>query len=133
MSDYKEVEGIDVSTYAGKAASAVKLKARGVLGDELLTFKLIDFVSFMLLQSKFMSKGIYISDTNREEAYIKVIELGDESLIGDLESYINLLDSIKKIDQQRQEYYDVINQLKVLPDYNDEERVNGIVESYLRR
>lgn len=37
---YIEVEGLDASTYAGKAVLALKNKARGVMGDELLTFHL---------------------------------------------------------------------------------------------
>ena len=45
MDKYTEIEGIDASTYAGKAALAVKTKARGIMGDDLLIFKLVDFTS----------------------------------------------------------------------------------------
>lgn len=130
---YKEVEGIDASTYAGKAALAVKTKARGIMGDELLTFKLVDFVSFMLLQNKFADKGIFITEANKEQCYIKIIELGEESLIVDLERYINILDSIKVIEKQKEEYTDIIGKLKTLSDYNDADKVNSIIEEYLRR
>jgi hypothetical protein len=130
---YKEVEGIDASTYAGKAALAVKTKARGIMGDELLTFKLVDFVSFMLLQNKFADKGIFITEANKEQCYIKIIELGEESLIVDLERYINILDSIKVIEKQKEEYTDIISKLKTLSDYNDADKINSIIEEYLRR
>lgn len=131
--EYKEVEGIDASTYAGKAALAVKTKARGIMGDELLTFKLVDFVSFMILQNKFADKGIFITESNKEQCYIKIIEQGDESLIVDLEKYINILDSIKIIEKQKEEYSDIINKLKTLSDYNDADKVNAIIQDYLRR
>lgn len=130
---HKEVEGIDASTYAGKAASALKLKARGVFGDELLTFHLLDFVSLMLLNNKFASKGIFITEDNKEECYIKIIEQGDESLIEDLERYINLSDSIKAIEAKKNEYQQTIKQLQQLADYGDRDAVNKIVEEYLRR
>lgn len=133
MNEYKEVEGIDASTYAGKAAKAVKLKARGVFGDDLLTFKLVDFVTLMMLNNKFLSKGIAITDDNKEECYIKIIELNDESLIGDLERFINLKDEIKLIEEKKNEYTSVINKLQLLSNPNDEEAVNLIVENYLRR
>ena len=88
--NYKEIEGIDAATYAGKAALAVKTKARGIFGDDLLTFYLIDFVSLMMINNKFASKGIFITDDNKEESYIKIIETGDDTLINDLEKYLAL-------------------------------------------
>jgi hypothetical protein len=133
MNNYEEIEGIDTNTYAGKAAKAVKVKARGILGDELLIFKLIDFVSLMMLNNKFADKGIFITDNNKEECYIKIIESGDENLINDLERFISLKDDIKQIEVQKTEYQNIINKLKFLSDLNNEELVNEIVESYLRR
>jgi len=133
MNEYKEVEGIDASTYAGKAALAVKTKARGILGDDLLIFKLIDFVSIMLINNKFLNKGIVVTDDTKEEGYIKIIESGDDSLINDLEKYIVLKDKIKEIELQKDEYTDIINKLKSLSDLNDQVSINLIIESYLRR
>lgn len=133
MTDRREIEGIDASTYAGKAAWAVKTKMRGILGDDLLTMKLADFVSLMLLNNKFISKGIVITDDNKEECYIKIIESGEESLISELERYLVLKDSILSIEKKKQEYQDIINKLQWLPDHADEDAVNAIVEEYLRR
>ncbi len=133
MEKYREIEGIDASTYAGKAAWAIKTKARGIMGDDLLIFKLVDFVSFITLQNKFASQGIFITESNKEQCYIQIIEKGDESLIVDLEKYINLLDSIKTIEKQKEEYETIISNLRNLPDHNDQEKVNAIVEDYLRR
>jgi hypothetical protein len=129
----EEVEGIDTATYAGKAAKAVKTKARGIMGDDLLIFKLVDFVSLMMLNNKFLSKGIVITDTNKEECYIKIIESGDDSMIVDLEKYITLKDDIKLIESQKSEYTEIINKLQLLSDPNNTDAVNAIVESYLRR
>jgi hypothetical protein len=129
----KQVEGIDDTTYAGKAVKALKVKARGIFGDDLLTFTLLDFISLMSLNNKFISKGIVITDDNKEECYIKIIESGEESLISDLEKYINLKDSIKLIEQKKEEYFSIVNSLQVLSNYNDEQAVNSIVEEYLRR
>lgn len=131
--NYEEIEGIDASTYAGKAAKAVKTKVRGIMGDDLLIFKLIDFVSLMMISNKFASNGIFITDNNKEECYIKIIETGDESLITDLERYLVLKDDIKKIEANKQEYSDIITKLQFLSDPNDEQAVNTIIEDYLRR
>ena len=128
-----EVEGIDVETYAGKAAKAVKTKVRGILGDDLLTLTLLDFITFMQLNNAFANKGIFITEKNKEEKYIEIIETGDENLIAELEQYIVLLDNIKVIQKKKEEYAGIIEQLKHLNDYNDVDAVNTIVESYLRR
>ena len=133
MTNYEEVEGIDTSTYAGKAAKAVKTKVRGIMGDDLLSFMLVDFVAFMMLNTEFASRGIFITDSNKEECYIKIIESGDEGLINKLEKYLSLRDSIKKVEQHKADYSSVIEALQLLPDYNSVEAVNAIVEEYLRR
>jgi hypothetical protein len=129
----KEVEGINAETYAGKAVLALKNKARGIMGDELLTFYMVDFASFMILNNKFAAKGIFITDENKEEEYIKVIESGDMSLIEDLETYINLRDKVQTIEAQKKEYTDIVNKLRILEDPEDRDAVNEIVEEYLRR
>jgi hypothetical protein len=128
-----EIEGINADTYAGKAAQACKTKVRGILGDDLLTFSLLDFVSLMMLNNKFLDKNIIITDDNKEECYIKIIEMGDDSLIDDLEHYINLKDSIKEIEKKKTEYHNVIHQIKQLADYDNQVGVNSVVEEYLRR
>lgn len=128
-----EVEGIDANTYAGKAITALRTKARGIMGDELVSFHLIDFASFMILNNKFANAGIFITDENKEEEYIKVIESGNMSLIEDLETYINLRDKIQGIEAQKKEYDSLVNKLKTLEDLNNQESINDIVEEYLRR
>ena len=133
MTTYVEVEGIDASTYAGKAAMAVKTKLRGILGDDILTVKLIDFVTYINLNNKFSSKGIFVTDDNKEEAYIKIIETGDESLISDLEKFITIKDSLAELEAKKDEYTAIINKLRLLNDKNDEAAVNSIIEEYLRR
>jgi hypothetical protein len=126
----EQVEGLDTSTYVGKAALAVKTKVRGIMGDNLIVFTLLDFVSFMNLNNKFASLGIFITNDNREESYIKIIELGDPVLIDDLETYINLKDSLALIEDKKKEYYDIIHQLK---DSTSDDEVNSIIKEYLKR
>ena len=126
----REIEGIDLETYAGKAALAVKTKVRGIMGDSLLIFTLVDFVELMLLNNKFADLGIFITDTNREESYIKIIELGDPVLIDDLEKFINLKDSIAQISDMKDEYANIIDQIKVA---DNEEDINDAIKDYLKR
>lgn len=130
---YTEVEGIDASTYAGKAALAVKKKARGVLGDELVIFTLVEFIQFIQLNNKFLDLGIHITDDNKEECYIKIIEMDKPELIDDLELYIDLKDMINDIVKKKDEYKGIIGNLQNILDPNDADAVNKIIENYLRR
>lgn len=129
----EQIEGVDTSTYAGKAIKSVKTKLRGVMGDDLITLTLIDFVSFMLLNNKFANKGIFITHDNKEEKYIEIIETCDDKLIEDLEKYIILLDKLKEIENKKDEYVNIVESIKSLSDYNDRDSVNSIIEKYLRR
>jgi len=126
----KEVEGFELDSYKGKAALAVKAKVRGIMGDDLLIFSLIDFVDLMLLNNKFADLGIFITNDNREEAYIKIIELGDPELIDDLERFINLKDSIGLIREKKEEYYNVIDNIR---NASDDSAVNSAIKDYLQR
>ena len=131
--EYVEVETIPYTTYAGKAALACRQKFRGLMGEELIVAKLLDFITLMSLNNKFANIGIFITDQNREECYIKIIEMGDESLIIDLEKYISIKDSITMIENKKIEYLEIISSLQNLVDKDDEEKVNNIVREYLRR
>lgn len=133
MSKRVEVEDIDATTYAGKAAAACRTKFRGVLNGDLVTLAMVDVVNFMLLHTKFMSHNINITEDNKEECYIKIIEMNNEGLIEDLEKYIALKDKIKMIEDKRDEYYDIISRLQSLADKQDKQAVNSIIEDYLRR
>jgi len=126
----KEVEGFELDSYKGKAALAVKAKVRGIMGDDLLIFSLMDFVDLMLLNNKFADLGIFITNDNREEAYIKIIELGDPELIDDLERFINLKDSIGLIREKKEEYYNVIDNIR---NASDDSAVNSAIKDYLQR
>jgi hypothetical protein len=43
------------------------------------------------------SQGLFLTDENREETYLNIINTGDEQLINALERYIEIKDSMDKI------------------------------------
>lgn len=132
MKDEK-INEISTSTYAGKAAKAVKQKAQSIISDGLITFTLLDFISFIQINNMFADQGIFITNENKEQKYIEIIESGDEKLISFLEEYINLLDNIKNINNKKTEYQTIIYQLQTINDKDNIEEINKIVEEYLRR
>lgn len=128
----KELDNIPIDTYAGKCVLALRNKARGIFGDSgFLLLRLMDIIRFILLHDKFASKGFIVTEENREEMYIKIIESGDEKLIEDLEQYINLQEKMTELSERASNYDKVISELRDAMDYNDIEECNAIVKDYL--
>lgn len=133
MNKYEEVEGVDVSTIKGRAIYDCRVKFRGLLDGDLVVSRLIDFVNIMNLNNKFSSRGIYITDENKEESYIKIIETGEDGLIDDLEKYINLMDQIKKIESYKDEYQALVEKIKSLDEIEDYAEIKKLTLKYTRR
>lgn len=69
-------------------------KARTVVTLAAATLRGFDFFEFTLCNNYLASKGFFITDENREEVYIGIINSGDDRTIEHLEKYLNTLDKI---------------------------------------
>lgn len=69
-------------------------KARNVVTIAASTLRGFDFFEFTLCNNFLASKGFFITDDNREEVYIGIINSGDDKTIEQLERYLNALDKI---------------------------------------
>ena len=54
----------------------------------------ISFFDYMNSFSELASNGYFITDRNREEKYLEIIETGDENLISTLEVYLENMDKV---------------------------------------
>jgi len=54
------------------------------------------FVKLMLLNNQLADAGYFITDENREEKYLDIVNTGEATLISLLESYLEIRDSIKQ-------------------------------------
>ncbi len=81
---------------------------------------LIDMIFYIDATMTLFDAGYIITDKNREEKYIEIIETGDEMLIELLEEYLNVKDEISKIKWHKTQYNKNIKKLKEL-DENSEE------------
>jgi len=57
----------------------------------------INYFDYLTVFSKLASLGYFITDDNREEKYLEIIETGDEELISDLELYLESMDKLSHI------------------------------------
>ena len=94
----------------------IKQKLLSVINNE----SLIDMIFYIDATMTLFDAGYIISDKNREEKYIEIIETGDEMLIELLEEYLNTKDEIQKIKWQKNQFNKNIKKLKELDEDSKE-------------
>lgn len=80
-------------------------KYRSYLQYSTASINVIDFYGFFTSFSKLATSGYIITDENREEKYLEIINTGDEDLIDALEGYVECKDKI-------QSAYNLFNTIK---------------------
>lgn len=68
-------------------------QGRDLLSTRVSIAEILNSVEYMMLSIFFMDKGIFITDKNRSEKYLDVVETGDEDLIDKLERYLEVRDN----------------------------------------
>lgn len=85
------------------------------------TFSLIPqyfYYRYSYLNNLFCSKGFFITELNREEVYIKILETEDEFLIEKLEELLKIIDKLNHFEQIYQTYLNAQETLEVTEDEN---------------
>lgn len=121
------------STYASRAIAAVKQHARAIHDNNVLLYAMLDIVEYFTLLAKFADLGINITTKTKEEAFIQIIEMNDESLLQDLEKLIVAKDTIDLLNKDKHTYKQIISDIQSLPDQNDEESINALIKEFLKR
>lgn len=78
-----------------KDASIVRL--RMLVTPTISKIAGLTMYSFIILNNDLANAGYFITDKNREETYLSILETGDETLIQKLEDYLNFRDEIEKV------------------------------------
>lgn len=72
--------------------------------NNIKSLDFLQYINYIMLFNYFASKGIFITEENKEDKYIEILELDDEEAIEKLEEYLNIqenvlpfLDSIKEL------------------------------------
>lgn len=82
---------------AAKNASIIKI--RMLVTPELSKIAGLTLYGFIVLNNDLTTRGYFITDTNREEQYLAILETGDEKLVDVLEQYLNYRDEIDRVAQ----------------------------------
>lgn len=82
-----------------------------MISSLFVSMTFMDFFDFVVMNNKFCSKGIFITDENREEEYLKIINTGDMNLIENLESFLEAFDTLKEVNKRYMRIKDVMHRI----------------------
>jgi hypothetical protein len=72
-------------------------KVRMLVTPELAKISGFALYGFTVLNNDLSNAGYFITNDNREEKYLEILETGDEKLISKLEDYLNYKDEIETV------------------------------------
>ena len=86
------------------ANNAVNFLRGGELENRFSNDFYLTFMEYIMANTYFMSKGYFITEENREDIYLDILNSGDTELIAKLEAYLEVLDDIEIYRQPIDEY-----------------------------
>jgi len=91
--DLKELDEIQ------EERNAAIIKIRMLVTPELSKISGFTMYGFIILNNDLASAGYFITNDNREEKYLEILETENEKLISKLEDYLNYKDEIERLSQ----------------------------------
>lgn len=92
--------------------NAVIVKIRMMITPVLSKISGFTLYGFMVLNNDMSNAGYFITNDNREEKYLEILETGDEKLIAKLEDYLNYKDEIENVAFLERQFSDFRKKLK---------------------
>lgn len=122
--DLKETDPIQ------DARDAATVKIRMLVTPELSKISGLSLYGFMILNNDLANQGYFITNENREEKYLEILETGDEKLIAKLEDYLNYKDEIEAVAHLERRFTAFRNELRNATTVED---IKAIEERFLER
>ena len=85
---------------------------------------------FIILNNDLSNAGYFITNENREEKYLEILETGNEKLISKLEDYLNYKDEIEAVAQLERKFAAFRNEVRVAA---TPEEISEIEQKFLER
>jgi len=106
--------------------SLVISKLKGLISQLMIEMNMIRMYDFIMINNKFSAMGIFIHEGNKEEQYLKIINIGEEELITDLENYLTAMDELDNINK---EYKKFTSSYRKIFEAKDMEELESAIET----
>lgn len=112
------------------ARNAALTKVRMLVSPELSRISGFALYGFMILNNDLINAGYAITNDNREEKYLQILETGDETLISKLEDYLNYKDEIEAVAHLERKFSGFKKDIKLA---NSIEEVKQLQDKFLEK
>jgi len=99
-----EVVDLGETDFLQEVRSAAISKVRMLVTPDLAKISGFALYGFIVLNNDLANAGYFITNENREEKYLEILETGNEKLISKLEDYLNYKDEIEAIAQLERKF-----------------------------
>jgi hypothetical protein len=113
-----------------EARDASVVKIRMLVTPDLSKISGFALYGFMILNNDLASNGYFITNENREEKYLEILETGDEKLIAKLEDYLNYKDEIEAVAHLERRFTAFRNEIRTA---TTAEEIKATEERFLER
>jgi hypothetical protein len=104
------------------------IRVRTIFTPELGKLSGLTIYGFTVLNNDLSSRGFFITNENREEKYLEILETGDEQLIAKLEDYLNYKDAIEAVAHLDRKFSKFRTEIKSA---STSDEVNTITDKFL--
>ena len=128
--DIKEVETVKLSSQ--DKLEREKTHFIRIMGDSIgdkLSISNFALFNFFKLNHYLESKGYFITDENREEEYLKVINSGDTEVLEKLSEYLDSLDEFNAVDEAYKAFKDFKDRIDSAV---DEEELRSVYNEFAK-
>ena len=98
------------------------------MSEIFTTIPSYNYFRYQYLNNIFASNGIFITNENREEKYIEILEKDDEALTEKLEEFLKVTELLTNYEKLYQMYLNGISQIEIT---DDELKMKAIVDEAL--
>ena len=82
---------------------------------------MITYINYIDINNELSSHGIFITDSNREEKYLEILETGDENLIDLLELFLEAKDELQVVKSAKKDFSTTLASVQNLTEDDIEE------------
>jgi hypothetical protein len=99
-----EIVDLAETDFLQEVRNATISKIRMLVTPDLAKISGFALYGFIILNNDLSNAGYFITNDNREEKYLEILETGDEKLIQKLEDYLNYKDEIEAVAQLERKF-----------------------------
>jgi predicted transcriptional regulator len=106
----------------------IMLKAKDYLVSRAKPIDVLTYIEYIDINNDLLDKGFVITDENRQDKYIEILETGDEFLIDKLEVYLAIKDELTVVKSAKRIFMTVRDKLLETSE-TDKEKLKAMKKS----